>query len=90
MIRLVVMSLVVSLLVAAIPAQAKAKKTKAKATPSNMNLSTNVRFDADSVYGRYAYADEALATVEDEKLLNSLLGVRTDFKDRLQLATKKR
>ena len=88
MIRLFVMSLVASLFVLAIPAQAKAKKAKAR--PSNLNLSTNVRFDADSVYGRYAYADEALATVEDEKLLNTLLGVRTDFKDRLQLATKKR
>lgn len=66
-----------------------AKKSVQKASP-RFNLSTNVRFDSDTVYGKYQYADEALATVEDEKLMTTLLGVRKDFKDRLQLATKKR
>lgn len=63
---------------------------KSKNAQSRVNLSTNVRFDSDTIYGKYQYADEALATVEDEKLMSTLLGVRKDFKDRLQVATKKR
>jgi hypothetical protein len=91
MIRLILLSLITSLIVVAMPSHAKQTK-KAKTAPKGpkVNLSTDIRFDADNVYGKYQFADEALATVEDEKLLSSLIGVRADFKDRLQLATKKR
>lgn len=69
-----------------------ARKEKKKSAPTQQQsaLSTDIRFDASTVYGRYQFSDEALATVEDEKLLNNLLGVRMDFKDRLQAATKAR
>jgi hypothetical protein len=89
MIRVITLSLIMSLLLLAQPSQAKQKIKKTKSR-SRSSLSTDVRFDSDTVYGKYQFADEALATVEDEKLLTSLLGVRTDFKDRLQLETKKR
>jgi hypothetical protein len=47
-------------------------------------LSTDVNFEDQLVNGKYAYPDEAIATVEDEKLLNDLLAVRKNFKDRLK------
>ena len=52
--------------------------------PKKSGLSTNVNFQDQVVNGKYAYPDEAIATVEDEKLLNDLLAVRKDFKDRLK------
>ena len=48
------------------------------------NLSTDIQFDFSNIYGRYNTADEAIATVEDEKIMGRLLGLRMDFKDRLQ------
>lgn len=47
------------------------------------NLSREVIFDGSMVNGRYHMAGEAVATVEDEKPLNDLIGLRRDFKDRL-------
>lgn len=87
MIRIFILSLILGL---ALLVQQSYGKTKVQNENPRVNLSTNVRFDADTVYGRYQYSDEALATVEDEKLMTSLLGVRKDFKDRLQMSTKKR
>jgi hypothetical protein len=54
------------------------------ATPAKSHLSTDVNFEDQLVNGKYAYPDEAIATVEDEKLLNDLLAVRKNFKDRLK------
>jgi hypothetical protein len=51
--------------------------TKAK------HLSQDVNFEDQLVRGKYAYPDEAIATVEDDKWLNDLLAVRKNFKDRL-------
>ena len=83
--------LVMSLSTGSALAKSKGKKKKAAPqTNSRVNLGTDFKFDASSVYGRYQFADEALATVEDEKLMDTLLGVRMDFKDRLQAATKSR
>lgn len=53
-------------------------------------LSTDLRFSAMEVTGKYQYADEALALVEDEKGLDDLLGIRSDFKDRLKRETKRK
>jgi len=59
-----------------------------KATQSKKgHLSTNVNFEDQLVNGKYAYPDEAIATVEDDKLLDDLLGVRKNFKDRLKQAS---
>ena len=59
-------------------------KTKIKRQSGQQSTtSTDHTFQGSTVHGRYNYADEATATVENEKMLNRLLGVRTDFKDRL-------
>lgn len=54
------------------------------AVAQSSTLSTDVSFDGTNLYGRYNRADEAIATVEDEKIMGRLLGLRMDFKDRLQ------
>ena len=46
--------------------------------------STEVNFDDVLVQGKYHFSDEAVTTVEQDKILDALLGVRTDFKDRLR------
>lgn len=46
--------------------------------------STELSFDDVLVQGKYHFSDEAVTTVEDDKVLNALLKVRTDFKDRMK------
>lgn len=48
---------------------------------------TEVSFDDVLVQGKYHFSDEAVTTVEQDKVLDALLGVRTDFKDRLKKST---
>ncbi len=48
---------------------------------------TEVSFDDVLVQGKYHFSDEAVTTVEDDKILDALLGVRTDFKDRIKKST---
>ncbi|HMN67535.1 MAG TPA: hypothetical protein PKC28_03255 [Bdellovibrionales bacterium] len=40
-------------------------------------------FEDVLVQGKYHFSDEAVTTVEEDKVLDALIGVRTDFKDRL-------
>jgi hypothetical protein len=44
---------------------------------------TSHSFEDLLVQGKYHFADEAVSTVEEDKVLDSLLGVRSDFKDRM-------
>ena len=44
--------------------------------------STDVSFDDVLVQGRYNFSDEAVTTVEEDKVLDALLAVRKDFQDR--------
>ena len=61
---------------------------KALTTPlANKKKSTEVSFDDVLVQGKYHFSDEAVTTVEDDKILDALLGVRTDFKDRIKKST---
>ncbi len=46
--------------------------------------STEVNFEDLLVQGKYHFSDEAVVTVEQDKVLDALLGVRTDFKDRIE------
>jgi hypothetical protein len=46
--------------------------------------STDVNFDDVLVQGKYHFSDEAVTTVEGDKVLDALLSVRTDFKDRMK------
>ncbi|MNL87360.1 hypothetical protein D3C87_2164760 [compost metagenome] len=43
-----------------------------------------MNFEDLLVGGQYHFNDEAVTTVEEDKVLNSLIGVRGDFKDRMK------
>lgn len=59
---------------------ASAAPEKAVANKKNQD----VNFEDLLVSGQYHFSDEAVTTVEEDKVLNSLIGVRTDFKDRMK------
>ena len=50
---------------------------------------TKHSFDDLLVQGKYHFSDEAVTTVEEDKVLDSLIGVRTDFKDRLEQSAER-
>ncbi len=62
-------------------------KSEAPKAGAKKKKSTEVSFDDVLVQGKYHFADEAVTTVEDDKILDALLGVRTDFKDRVKKST---
>jgi hypothetical protein len=49
--------------------------------------STSHNFEDLLVQGKYHFSDEAVTTVEEDKVLDALIGVRSDFKDRLKSST---
>lgn len=54
---------------------------------ANNNLiktETSHNFDDILVQGQYHFSNEAVTTVEEDKVLDALIGVRSDFKDRLE------
>lgn len=59
-------------------------ETPAKASPAKSNTGRSHNFEDLLVSGKYHFADEAVSTVEADKVFDSLIGVRTDFKDRLE------
>lgn len=73
-------------------AQAKSSKSKKQSTAQvtkkvtqraqDSQLGTNFSFEAASVRGKYQTAGQGIAMVEDEKVLDDLLGLRRSFKDR--------
>lgn len=66
-------------------ANSKATKTK-KPQPSfhGAQLGTSFRFDGSSLHGKFQSAPSTVATVENDKYLDDLLGARRNFKDRLK------
>lgn len=67
---------------------APSTQSKRKASPqyrggTRSQLSTDIVFDGAMVNGRYHSAGEAVSTVEADKLLNNLVGLRRNFRDRL-------
>lgn len=60
----------------------------AMAAPGASNVSAkktqDMNFEDLLVSGQYHFSDEAVTTVEEDKVLNSLIGVRSDFKDRMK------
>ena len=59
------------------------------ATNAAKKKATNLSFDDILVQGKYHFSDEAVTTVENDKVLDALLGVRTDFKDRIKKSTSR-
>lgn len=51
--------------------------------------STNFNFDELLIQGEYHFSDELTTTVEQDKVLDALLGVRKDFKDRMKLSASR-
>lgn len=60
------------------------------APPSaSANLKKEHNFEDLLVQGKYHFSDEAVTTVEADKVLDALIGVRGDFKDRLEQSDKR-
>ncbi len=75
--KLMIFSLFLASVVTAAP-------QKPASTSDQKKKSTDVSFEDVLVQGKYHFSDEAVTTVESEKVLDALLGVRTDFKDRMK------
>lgn len=54
------------------------------ANAAKKQKSTNFNFDELLIQGQYHFSDEVTTTVEQDKVLDALLGVRKDFKDRMK------
>jgi hypothetical protein len=52
--------------------------------PSEKQSDTSHSFEDLLVQGKYHFSDESVTTVEEDKVLDSLIGVRSDFKDRMK------
>lgn len=48
------------------------------------NRGTSFEFSEANIKGRYNTSGEGLSVVEDEKLIDDLLKIRKDFKDRVK------
>lgn len=70
--------------------EAKAAQSNGqKGNQKDKKKTTEVSFEDVLVQGKYHFSDEAVTTVEQDKVLDALLGVRTDFKDRLKKSTSR-
>lgn len=73
--------------VGAASTQKKATATAKKPRASQVNqaqLGTSFRFDGSSLHGKFQSAPSTVATVENDKYLEDLLGARRNFKDRVK------
>lgn len=76
--------LVTILLGAKIAQAAPSKEESSSKSAVSGKKTTDVNFEDVLVQGKYHFSDEAVTTVEEDKVLDSLLGVRKDFKDRIR------
>ena len=68
---------------------AEQKATTAAKPAAGQPSATDHSFDDMLVQGKYHFSDEAVTTVEEDKVLDALIGVRTDFKDRLEQSAER-
>lgn len=59
------------------------------AMATSKKLQKDLSFDDLLVKGKYQFSNEAVVTVEQDKVLDSLLGVRKDFKDRIKRSAER-
>jgi hypothetical protein len=71
-------------------AKSKSAATTSKTSATKTALGTDHSFSAADVRGRYQYPAGGTVTVENEKELVDLLGVRKHFKDRLTTETTRK
>lgn len=82
---LILMSCMLSVVAFAATEAAKNEtKTTAAAAAKADKSQTEHSFEDLLVQGKYHFSDESVTTVEEDKVLDALIGVRTDFKDRLE------
>ena len=62
----------------------KAAADQAVPAPNSAKSAVKHDFEDLLVQGKYHFSDEAVTTVEEDKVLDALIGVRADFKDRLK------
>lgn len=75
----------ISLLSFSAPDTGEQKAVDPASSPKSVDKkSTDLSFDELLVQGKYHFTDEAVTTVEQDKVLDGLLQVRKDFKDRIQ------
>lgn len=85
---IMVFALFMSLVFAApAPETAQDQKAKNQDNKQGSSKSTDMSFDELLIQGKYHFTDEAVTTVEQDKVLDGLLEVRKDFKDRIQQST---
>ncbi len=82
----VILGLVASLLAVSVAFAAPTTEDTQKDSKKKAE-STAHSFEDLLVQGKYHFSDEAVTTVEEDKVLDSLIGVRSDFKDRLKKST---
>ena len=70
------------------PVTGKQPATTSSTATSN-STQTNHSFEDLLVQGKYHFSDEAVTTVEEDKVLDSLIGVRLDFKDKIEKSASK-
>lgn len=61
-----------------------AAETKSTAASSATKLTTDAEFGDQLVNGQYQVPFEAISTVENEKSIDALIGVRKNFHDRIE------
>ena len=59
-------------------------KSHVRAAKSHSKLSTDIDFADKVVGGKYQYSNESITTVENDKSLDDLIGVRKNFADRVK------
>lgn len=64
-------------------------KQEVSQTSAQANTQTQHSFEDLLVQGKYHFTDESVTTVEEDKVLDALIGVRTDFKDRLESSAER-
>jgi hypothetical protein len=82
--KILLLSMTLGLALSVNAANEPAKTETAAQAAASKKKTTDVSFDDVLVQGKYHFSDEAVTTVENDKVLDALLGVRTDFKDRLK------
>ncbi len=65
-------------------ASGKSQQSQPAPNKNSDKKSTDMSFDELLVQGKYHFTGEAVTTVEQDKVLDGLLQVRKDFKDRIQ------
>lgn len=62
---------------------AKESEGETSFAPKKGRLGTDFAFSGSSVDGKYLSAGDSIAEVEDEKSLGALIGIRKNFRDKL-------